>query len=421
MWLAAASTTNLDGMRLSTSDDGKNWTHQFLEPQGPVPEVAGKFLVYGNGFWLCGGPSNAWNTTGVFFKSTDGLNWQQITPVMDLSFGSSVNSSSNMLFHNGYFYFTAANRVYRSTNGVNWVKQFNSSGGEIIAYKITAGAPGLLAEGDNSTQLWFLATGGSSWQAITVDPAISGITARVSEMFWNAGQFIVYNNSTIGYTSQDGINWTKGTDFPDGVRYSTWQATHGNVAFAGGGGPQDWLSLDGGVSWTAYIGLFPPNTRTAAIHDGLAVFGSNKGALTAVEDLFAVDAYPEALFVNAITDLVYEGGQFIAIYHSSIIAVSADGETWKKGKPKNILDPESGPGTETAPIYIEGEFWRAGYPSSLGPYRPISAGRFRAHRTSRRSRQRRRTHSPPWLEAGGHRRHPHQQDLKPGCDGPLRR
>jgi subtilisin family serine protease len=373
IWLAAANTTSLDSLRLSTSDDGKNWTHQFLEPQGSVPEVAGKFLIYGNGFWLCGGPSNGWNPTGVFFKSTDGLSWQQITPVMNLSSGGTVNSSSNMLFHDGYFYLTAANRVYRSADGVSWIKQLAPSNSDIIAYKIFAGAPGVLAEGDSSTQLWFLANGSSAWQAITVDPLISGATARISEMFWNTGQFIVYNSSSIGYASQDGINWTKGSDFPSGVRYSTWRASHGNLAYAGGS-TQDWLSTDGGVSWTAYNQLFPPNTRAAAIHHGLAVFGSNKGALTAVEDLFATDAYPEPLFVNSLTDLVYEGGQFIATNHSSIIAVSADGETWTKGKPKNILNPETGFAGETAPIFINGEFWRVGYPSGSAPYYPYFRG-----------------------------------------------
>jgi hypothetical protein len=368
-WAAVTGTGDNDGLRLTVSPDGKNWTHKIFEPELPEREFSTRFLARGNGFWLAGGRGWPMGTI-ITYKSVDGQDWEHIHSNIP------VGLASDIVSQDGYLYLISGGRIHRSINGIDWVIQTTPTGGTMVVSKMVAGQAGLLASGDDTTQAWFLGSGSGAWQAVTADPARSGSAARLGELLRIGKYFVVYNSQTTGFRSADGLTWEAGVVLPSGVRQATWRAANGDIAFAGGGA-QDFLSTDGGLTWIAYSKLFPTNTRAAAIDErGLSVFGSNKGALVAVDDLFAeVKDYPVPMFTNALDDLVYEGGQFIATYHESLIAVSADGETWTHGRPKNIQSPL--PGTfagNSAPLYIDGEYWRPGFPKQSAPYYPFLRG-----------------------------------------------
>ena len=364
-WVAAARAPN--SIRISTSTDGNNWNHDFIKPDGTVYGLIGMHLAQGNGFWLCAADASG-APNDVVYKSTDLVNWQQY--VLPLGAGQSVNASSRLIFHDGYFYLGVGNFLYRSSDGISWTLQQTALGVNIKSeILLSNGGSRLLAGKWSWEKIYVLDNPAGPWQEIDVDAATS---STVDSAYWNDGRFHVYLSNTR-YESVDGVTWTpSATPLPtDGLRRSYWSARQGSTVYANG----DYgffASLDGGLSWNSYQNMMPAGTKIAAADSSQVVFGTTLGGLIATNDPFTA-TYPSPMFTGSMVGVGYEGGQFIAQFSSSTM-VSSDGERWTS-YPSQVVNSESAaPPYASVPIHIGDEYWQVGYPSSSLPAIPYYRG-----------------------------------------------
>jgi prepilin-type N-terminal cleavage/methylation domain-containing protein len=175
------------GTWVATSPNGIDWTTRNLAYDLPWQSVAA-----GNGKVVALANRGADNTVKI--SSDNGDTWTQLT-------GVPVGTWKKLVYGNGMFVAygsTATNNVMYSSNGTNWTAiTLGSGSGRDIAYLNNK----FMAYGDD--KVWF-STDGINW---TGGNAISG-GSNTNSFAYGKGMYVnVYSNSSA--TSSDGINWTR--------------------------------------------------------------------------------------------------------------------------------------------------------------------------------------------------------------------
>lgn len=363
-WVAAARAPN--SIRISTSADGKNWNHDFIKPDGNIYNMTGLRLVRGNGFWMCTATASG-ALNGLIFKSTDLVNWQQhLLP-------NGVSASSQMIFHDGYFYLSSGNFLHRTSDGINWTLQQTPIGVNIKSeILLSDGGSRLVAAKKYWEKIYVLDDPAGSWQEIDVDATT---TNWVDAAYTKDGQFYVYLSNTR-YESVDGLTWTQSTSTPspDPFRELMWQVNQASNSFVYSdyGGKKLYASLDDGVNWSRYLNMLPEGVSAAASDENRIVFGTDLGGLFATDEPFT-ETYPVRRFNDTFVGVGYEGGRFLAQYWRSTM-VSSDGERWTT-YPSQVIGAEvDAPPYASVPVWIGDEYWQVGYPQSNLPAIPFYRG-----------------------------------------------
>ncbi len=151
-------------------------------------------LAFGNGVYVAVG----YNTNKVFY-STNGVNWNTVTVDFTREWAS-------IAYGNGVFIIIAWNtsKYMRSTDGVNWT--YHDFPSVRFYHDIEFGDGKFVVVGHGGYSSWYYSEDGLTWSTMTI--GLSGNTYH--KLKYDAGRFVVTqyaNNDQIG-TSTDGINWT---------------------------------------------------------------------------------------------------------------------------------------------------------------------------------------------------------------------
>ncbi len=365
-WVAASRSPN--SIRISTSTDGKNWNHNFINPVGNLWSMSGIQLIRGNGFWMCLASASG-EISGMVYKSTDLVNWQQHTLPL-----SQPVTISKCIFHDGYFYLAANNATYRSNDGISWTLQQTPLGDNIRSGNMVSDGTRLVIPRGSTGKVYVLSNTGGSWQEVVVDSASSN---WVSSAYWKDGKFYVYL-SNVRYESVDGLSWQASTTTPslDIDRYALWFLNAGSTTYVytyDGGNYKFYASVDNGLTWTRYQNIIPEGMSTAASDGTQIIFGTDLGGLLPTNNPLTAN-FPTKTFGDSFVGVGYEGGLFIAQFWKNTM-ISSDGERWSTYPSVRIdSDPFASP-QPTVPSKIGNEYWQIGYPSSSNPFIPFYRGK----------------------------------------------
>ncbi|MFT6864277.1 MAG: subtilisin family serine protease, partial [Akkermansiaceae bacterium] len=350
LWVAASAAHN--AIRISTSEDGRNWHHQYLRERHPRTALgAGVFLEYGNGFWLCGTKALS-STEGIdliLFKSTDLQNWESI-----YSKAYSLGNDLDSTFFKGFFYLRGDFNVYRSLDGKTWIPQTTPDG-----QSFRSPFSGSMANNEDAiivltgnNEVLYLDDPGNPWQRVTVDQSP---TLRLDDAVWMQDRFVVMDGAR-GFESPDGMNWTAtGIDTgPFSDRTAFFE--DGNSLYSFHEASRAYISRNGGLHWTTYIDFLSGTSVGIPYEDGF-ILGTTRGSLFYVEDLFET-SYPKRFLASSLPTITRTGGQFII--QTRQVNSSPDGETWISSE-RSELGAILGPNTYSPlPVGIAGGFWWPG-------------------------------------------------------------
>jgi hypothetical protein len=287
-----------------TSGASFNLMHTFpasIKCVGVVPSDSNALWVAAGGLvWKTGnalaGAASAWNSfsTGL---ATWGISSIAVDPVDPNRAVAGVTGVTGIPAPNrsGHVYLT-------QDGGGSWVDASGTDGGPVAtnlpdrsvwSVAIDPGTNwmrGLFALGASGTRIFAGGQQGvvvSSEDGATWVGELTGVTNTIAELTWTGTQFVAVGLGGLILTSPDGIAWTTRRSTP------SWEALQG-VAWSGSilvatsaSFPQVYTSPDG-ITWTPRGGVAP----------------------------------------QALLDIVWGGGQFVAVGYGGTIITSPDGITW---------------------------------------------------------------------------------------------
>jgi len=340
-----------------TSPDGESWSvHNAALPAGTHVRV-----VYGGGRYLTGG---MWGDPNDIYSSSDGVNWQQeALPVsprgIALAYGNgrfvaiaangpetslvSLCGCTNPDRSAGKIVFNADRRVMQWCDGSHWHPM-----GPIDPGGPNDGCVDPVRQGGslvfNAEHCILQYCDGHTWRGIgEADPCacdpdagtwtMQSSPANPGEMIsYGAGRFVIPDNG--GLTSTDGINWTS---LPDPL----WAY---DAAFGDG----QWVAVNGnwnrvvytspdGLNWTEHTNATPNDEPWQRIAYGngmyVAIVGLGSGdKIASSPDGTNWTGHGQGDLVW--WDVTFGNGVFVVVsYHTSEVAVSADGVNWTRYDP----------------------------------------------------------------------------------------
>jgi hypothetical protein len=191
---------------LVTSTDGITWTGNSnattgLSMGGGLPLVKEAFIYYdGTSYWV---------GRDSLFKSTNGINYTAQTITGFTRMCSMIKTSTQWLV-GGFGGGTGDGCISRSTDGVNWTQVTIPTNENIYTFAtngsiILAGAQGL-----GSQPRMLSSTDGITWSAVTSVNAL--ISENCYEIIYDGSKFIAAgagsSNNSVTISSTDGITWT---------------------------------------------------------------------------------------------------------------------------------------------------------------------------------------------------------------------
>jgi photosystem II stability/assembly factor-like uncharacterized protein len=253
-----------------SSTDGFHWSNQDLGTG--ISDLLWS-IAFGNNVFVAVGDN------GVVFFSHDGSHWE-------IPFPAPYMILNNIVFGNNLFATVAANAIFTSTDGEQWIKQATDSALRNVNYvndsfMITCGESTILASSN-----------GLNWTTRTSSPK-----ANIISIAYGNNVTLAVGSAGALYTTEDGSNWTNQTTYP--IKFNLAAICFGNNRFVAYGHHIDSIiTSENGSGWE--------------IHKENAV---------GRED-------------NKIEKMCYGNGLFVAAGHNSqyagLIATSTDGLTWKR-------------------------------------------------------------------------------------------
>lgn len=323
------------GDRIMVSSDGTQWS-TWLLPAG----FEGRSMNKLGTLWLCVGMNPSGN--GRCARSTDGVTWTISTPTgLPGTDGGSLplQHVRNIEVFNGRFIGQRANKgslfgdVYTSTNGIAWTAATldGSTSTTVVASGPFAMGPGMMIAGATNSVTYkaraFRTTDGANWTSFELPAPGDVYPNSLGATRWN-NKFVLFKNSSNGWISDDGINWT----------LQTGKSWSGGVDFNGqfvslGGTVNDGISVAWGSDpWTATQTYMKPATgdfiSAYRVFNGRVVYGTQRGFLSSMTEQTDIMPFGGAVSVgNQITFL--DSRFFIRGSNSGDVLVSGDGTSWR--------------------------------------------------------------------------------------------
>lgn len=272
-------------------------------------EIAPLDLCYANGMWIAVGDE------GWASYSTDGMNWTAYPKGFNagIKFGGAPGDSYTVAYSVAY-----GNRMWMivglpgmasySTDGINWtslpagddtgIKFGNADGANSVAY----GGGKWVVVGDRGKASY--STDGINWTSLPAGDNTgikfgTGIDSVASAVTYGNGMWVVVGSPGKASYSTDGINWTAIEN--TGINlFSGWAVTYDNGMWIAGGGSGKGAYSYNGTDWTP----LPSGDNTGFR------FGPANG------------------LGNAVSDIKYANGLWIAVGWSGKMSYSSDGINW---------------------------------------------------------------------------------------------
>lgn len=339
------SITIANGM-VYTSTNGSTWTKRTLpKPVGSstanVNSIAwhnGQFILTGEKVWVSTNGINwtlksdldfligmtlrwsgseliATHAIGLFYTSTDGLNWSNRSeglPTQPLG-GGRLGAGLLSVGFGGH--------IERQVSVGGWSFAHNVKAPFNIGGIATNGTR-LVAVGQNIS--WFSTDNGATWTETYY------ANLEMNDVTWDGTQFIAAGRGA--WRSPDGVTWTSVIPrfTSDYQRFFT-VASVGGKTFASGYDSEFNQAMSAvttdGTSWSP---ANMSNVMLAIATDGgkFVAAGWRLGVLTSTDGTTWTQAFGGNAFGEDFTSIVYGGGQFVAVSTSGVIYTSPTGTNW---------------------------------------------------------------------------------------------
>jgi hypothetical protein len=313
------STTNSSQTSTSVSlDHGVTWTTSLIEPTPASGITYSNFtlnsLAYVNSTYIIG------TLNQRVFSSTDGVNWNsgKFGSIPASTLFTCVGGSSSFYVAGG-----GSGMLFTSTDAATWTVRTSGFGANQVNAVAYNGTTTVIVGAGGSRRY---STDGITWTATTGATTAIAINAVI----WANGQFVSIGDNYVAVSS-DGIAWTAGTLALSGTRSVVWDPTH-SVYVAGGLSGAIRTSTNG-TTWTTRT---PANTNTVSslATDGSRIIGVS-GAANTTTGVYSDDGgITWATFsmpsMQLFTNVVYNGTGFFAISPNNISMISStNGITWQ--------------------------------------------------------------------------------------------
>lgn len=323
------------------SSDGLNWTLT-ATPTGSVLYS----LAYGAGVYIAVGASAS------IVVSTDLVTWTQITsfPLLTTTNGTTavVGQINRIIYANSVFVAVAQYSIITSTDGYSWsVRQFHPTAANW--YDVIYANSLFVATGGNGSAY---STDGVIWKASS--PLVLGnvgLTTTTNQYAFaanTAGNVLIFVGSvtTIAKRSTDGVTWqTLYVPITSGfneIRYlnNLFVAVGNNTGTTNMAGI---ASSTDGITWSpGYSGVGANLVSVAYGASKYVAVGAVQGSIASVVwSTDSINWYRAAgTGAQALSRIIYAGGQFVAVGASGSIIYSSDGVTWAaaSGAAGSLLD-----------------------------------------------------------------------------------
>lgn len=177
-----------------TSPDGATWSTYNTDPANRFDGVA-----YGGGLWIAVGRTNNVRVGyGVLFTSTDGITWADQPAAHQLSYGL-----NKVRYLNGKWYVVGGNGVIAtSSTGTNWTVGNSGTVNSLNSIAYGGGKFMISTEEGNIVS----SSNGINWSVWRVS------TSPIKDVSYGNGYWVAVNNIVYGQTiiynsSNDGLNW----------------------------------------------------------------------------------------------------------------------------------------------------------------------------------------------------------------------
>jgi hypothetical protein len=332
-----------------TSVDGLHWT--------PTQSTSGHLhsVACGNGVWVAaGGVCGRYGCTPVLVSSSDGTNWtgRRVDPIQS----QTETVFTSVAFGQGTF--VAVNQdggILTSTDGVRWqarnnvVRGHNYFGTRAWVSAIVQGGDDLVAVGSyyfpyhNTTLIWS-STDGVNWTERT--PAVEGNSTGLASITFGKGTFIAVGATGTNFTSSNAADWaahpTPGGIAMDVVCFANARfiATDASWDTVGDRLSRIWTSEDG-ENWVE---------RYAATNASLSGIASGNGLVVAAGQTNYQSVLQQALLLRTtdglawtplevpgtdLLDITFGNGLFVALAAdcgpvgcTQHVLTSPDGVVW---------------------------------------------------------------------------------------------
>ena len=363
------------GDRIMVSTDGTQWS-TWLLPAG----FEGRSMNKLGTLWLCVGMNASGN--GRCATSTNGTTWTLSTPTGLPGDGVSfpLQHVRNIEVFNGRFIGQRANKaslfgdVYTSTNGIAWTAATldGSSSTTVVANGPFAMGPGMMIAGATNSVInkarAFRTTDGANWTSFELPAPGDVYPNSLGATRWN-NKFVLFKNSSNGWISDDGINWTlqTGKSWPGGLDF--------NGQFVSlGGTVNDGISVTWGSDpWTSTQTFMKPATgdfiSAYRVFNGRVVYGTQRGFLGSMTEQTDFQPFGGSIIVP--NQVAFLDNRFFVFKNETYGSrngsplVSGDGGTWRKMRPWTWSSQNR---IEAYPVagFGGGRFWGA-HDSTSGP------------------------------------------------------
>ena len=253
------------GTVLRTIDGGASWsilsvgTTEFLSAiYSPSPNVA--YVT------------RSISPFGVHRTTDGGLTWEPIQFGSGLLVDIHGTGSDNIQANDRH-------NVYRTVNGVDWVRTLNSINTDKRTIFVGPGSTASLGAiaGGGSGRVWHSSNSGQSWS--------TGLTDGISfaEVFDNyfVTSLVGYNvrNNQVRRTLNGGSVWTTIATLPTGVVLNTVVFRDTNIGYVAGSNGVAYRTTDGGLSWHVLSLGTSQNVNDSFVTDGGQVYFVANGGL----------------------------------------------------------------------------------------------------------------------------------------------
>jgi len=292
--------------RIVTSPDGVTWSPQASGLGGTLNAV-----TYANGKFIAVGEA------GVVLSSPNGTNWSQAAAVTAKALYA-VTSGQGLTVAAG-----ESTTILTSSDGVTWTNGIlNSQTIRAAAFgngKFIVTQQTLYARTSTNAIDWILHSIGP------VDKA--GNQFILYGTAFGNGRFVTVGSAGVIVSSTNGINWIR---HGSGIPASLYAVTHGGGRFIAVGFENAVYTSGDGVAWTnQWLGS---GTYRC---DGVA-YGNGTYVIVGQPDLVftSTNLIHWAQHVSAVTnfrsfaDIIFAGGQFVAVSGKGAIQTSVDGTNW---------------------------------------------------------------------------------------------
>jgi hypothetical protein len=288
------------------SNDGTAWTVRALPSSNAMSRVTSG-----------GGIIVAVNSSGTFFRSTNGTDW--------LQFGLGLTPTA-LGYGNGLFVAAGGLALlHTSPDGITWTPHILPSA--IAATDVAFGGGRFVVVGRGTEMA--VSSNGSDWTTISY-----GANALMSGLVYALNEFIAVSLDGNSYGSVNGLNWYEQSIAPAGF----YDVAYGNGVFAcvGTGGavatspnPGLWTSHTIGGGEKKYRKVHSANNATVVVGDDATVLSSVDGGSFIPCAITAFENYRGVTFGD---------GLWVAVGDHGAIETSPDSAVWSEAASPTTTD-----------------------------------------------------------------------------------